>query len=100
MQRKYAVSVQKIQRKYAVLLQKIQRKTGSVAQKMHRTCFIPFSNTHGHSIFLRQYVLTEPRLSANLPIFTQKFSQGINVICDGSELWIYMVFMELVTALE
>ena len=28
--------------------------------EMHRTCFIPFSNTHGHSNFLRQYVLTEP----------------------------------------
>ena len=68
MQRKYAVSVRKIQRKYAVLLQKIQRKTGSVAQKMHRTCFIPFSNTHGHSIFLRQYVLTEP-LSFSKPAY-------------------------------
>ena len=72
MQRKYAVSVQKMQRKYAVLLQKIQRKTGSVAQKMHRTCFIPFSNTHGHSIFLRhflrQYVLTEP-LSFSKPAY-------------------------------
>ena len=61
MQRKYAVSVRKIQRKYAVLLQKIQRKTGSVAQKMHRTCFIPFSN-------LRQYVLTEP-LSFSKPAY-------------------------------
>ena len=68
MQQKYAVSVQKIQRKYAVLLQKIQRKTGSVAQKMHRTCFIPFSNNHGHLIFLRQYVLTEP-LSFSKPAY-------------------------------
>ena len=27
---------------------------------MHRACFIPFSNTHSHSNFLRQYVLTKP----------------------------------------
>ena len=40
--------------------QKIQRKTGSAQQKMHRACFIPFSNTHSHSNFLRQYVLTKP----------------------------------------
>ena len=27
---------------------------------MHRAYFIPFSNTHCESIFLRQYVLTKP----------------------------------------
>ena len=53
---------------YSLQSQKIQRITGSVAQKMHRTCFIPFSNTHGHSIFLRQYVLTEP-LSFSKPAY-------------------------------
>ena len=45
---------------YFLQSQKIQRKTGSAQQKMHRTCFIPFSNTHSHSYFLRQYVLTKP----------------------------------------
>ena len=42
---------------YFLQLQKIQRKTGSVAQKMHRTCFIPFSNTHRQTNFFRRYVL-------------------------------------------
>ncbi len=45
---------------YLLQLQKMQRKTGSVQQKMHRTCFIPFANTHCESTFIRQYVLTEP----------------------------------------
>ena len=53
---------------YSLQSQKIQRKTGSVQQKMHRACFIPFSNTHGHSIFLRQYVLTKP-LSFSKPAY-------------------------------
>ena len=35
---------------------------------MHRTCFIPFSNTHGYSKILRQYVLTEP-LSFSKPAY-------------------------------
>ena len=45
---------------YLLQLQKMQRKTGSAQQKMHLACFIPFSNTHDHSNFLRQYVLTQP----------------------------------------
>ena len=41
-----------------------------------------------------------PILLAKSNIAKQNFCQFFNVICDGSELWIYMVFMELVTAIE
>ena len=40
--------------------QKMQRKTGSAQQKMHRTCFIPFADTHSYFNFYRRYVLTKP----------------------------------------
>ena len=54
------LSYHKKYNEYLLQSQKIHRKTGSVQQKMRRACFIPFSNTHSHSTFLRQYVLTKP----------------------------------------
>ena len=41
-----------------------------------------------------------PILLAKSNIAKLYFCHFFNVICDWSELWIYMVFMELVTAIE